>query len=490
MWLTVVIAIVAVWILVVKLVSRPRADEGPQPPQYPGALPLIGHGHFFASGDSVVLWDVMQRISNYADCFSGVAGVRLGPKQIYVISDPDDSVTLSNAVLDKVFIYDLMKPFLGEGLLTGSVPIWKVHRKLLTPVFSQVSVDGFIGVFNSQARRLVTSLNQEDGKKPFDFWPYIGLNTLETICLTVMGGGQEDFGLSDDYIHATEEIYNILIQRFQKFWLHNDFIFNLSTLGKKQKKCLKVIKNVSNAVIENYKSEKDEAKLVDDDKTSKTFKAFINLIQECSGKNCWYDHEIQDEIDTLIVAGHDTSASTILYTLILLGSHPDIQERAFEEIAEVLGDRDVDKLEISKMVFLEAVLMESMRLYPIGPFIGRNIAESIKLKHYTLPAGSSAFIAIHALHRHKMWGEDAELFVPDRWLDKSRIPGHRAAFAAFSLGKRMCIGKNFALLSMKTTLAHLIRSFRFKSDISKLQLKVDIMLKPHAGHYISVERRT
>ncbi|KAI8423175.1 hypothetical protein MSG28_014229 [Choristoneura fumiferana] len=402
MWLTVVIAIVAVWILVVKLVSRPRADEGPQPPQYPGALPLIGHGHFFASGDSVVLWDVMQRISNYADCFSGVAGVRLGPKQIY-----DDSVTLSNAVLDKVFIYDLMKPFLGEGLLTGSVPIWKVHRKLLTPVFSQVSVD-------------------------------------------VMGGGQEDFGLSDDYIHATEEIYNILIQRFQKFWLHNDFIFNLSTLGKKQKKCLK----------------------------------------ECSGKNCWYDHEIQDEIDTLIVAGHDTSASTILYTLILLGSHPDIQERAFEEIAEVLGDRDVDKLEISKMVFLEAVLMESMRLYPIGPFIGRNIAESIKLKHYTLPAGSSAFIAIHALHRHKMWGEDAELFVPDRWLDKSRIPGHRAAFAAFSLGKRMCIGKNFALLSMKTTLAHLIRSFRFKSDISKLQLKVDIMLKPHAGHYISVERRT
>ncbi|KAI8423177.1 hypothetical protein MSG28_014230 [Choristoneura fumiferana] len=89
-----------------------------------------------------------------------------------------------------------------------------------------------------------------------------------------------------------------------------------------------------------------------------------------------------------------------------------------------------------------------------------------------------------------MWGDDAELFLPDRWLDKNRIPEHQAAFAAFSLGRRMCIGKNYALMSMKATLAHLLRSFRFRSNISELQLKLDIMLKPVAGHYIAVERRT
>ncbi|KAI8423184.1 hypothetical protein MSG28_014231, partial [Choristoneura fumiferana] len=108
---------------------------------------------------------------------------------------------------------------------------------------------------------------------------------------------------------------------------------------------------------------------------------------EYSGeKSVLSDQEIINETTNIILAGQDTSASTIVYALILLGSHPEIQEQ-----------------------------------------------------NCTLPAGSSAFLAIHALHRLKMWGDDVEHFVPDRWLDKSRIPEHPAAFAAFSIGRRMCI---------------------------------------------------
>ncbi|XP_073963402.1 cytochrome P450 4C1-like [Choristoneura fumiferana] len=490
MWITVVIALVAIYIIVAVLVSRSRANKGPRPPEYPGALPLIGHGHLFGSGNSDAFWLLLQDCYRFANSNSGVAGLRIVQTQYYMVTDPDDCVTLANTALDKDVVYDFMKPFLGEGLLTATVPIWKIHRKLLTPAFSQGVLDGFIGVFNSQSKKLVSSLNQEDGKKPFDFWTYIGPNALETICLTAMGGATTDDRLTSKYMRATENLYNIIVSRFQRFWLHNNFVFNLTSLGRRQKKYIKMANGVTSAVLERRKNELVNGTPNSEENSGKKLKAFIDLIIEYSGeRGLLSDQEIREEVSTIIIAGHDTSASTIVYTLVLLGSHPEIQERVFKEIDEVLGDRDVEKQDLPKLVFVEAVLKEALRLYPIAPFIVRRLTESLKLKHYTLPAGSSAFLAIHALHRHKMWGDDAEHFLPDRWLDKNRIPEHQAAFAAFSLGRRMCIGKNYALMNMKTTLAHLIRSFRFKSNISELKLKIDLMLKPHAGHYIAVERR-
>uniref|UniRef100_A0A0K8TV47 Cytochrome p450 n=1 Tax=Epiphyas postvittana TaxID=65032 RepID=A0A0K8TV47_EPIPO len=494
MWLAVVIAAMAVYVIVCVWASRARAGRGPRPPEYPGAWPLIGHGHLFGGGDSVVLWELLKDIYTFGNSCGGVVGFRIGPTQTYMVSDPDDCVTLANAALDKDYVYDFMKPLLGEGLLTATVPIWKVHRRLLTPAFSQGVLDGFIGVFNSQAKRLVASLNQEDGKKPFDFWAYIGPNALETICLTAMGGAKADDRLSDEYVHATEQLYNIIIQRFQKFWLHNSFIFNLSTLGKKQTKYGKVLNDVTYEVLKRKQSELANGLRNGNiaEKSGTKFKAFIDLIMEHSGeKGLLSDQEIREEVNTIIVAGHDTSASTTVYALLLLGSHPDVQERVYKEITEVLGDRDVEKQDFPKLVYLEAVLKETLRLYPIAPFVVRRLTESLKLKNFTLPAGSGAFLAFHALHRDKqMWGADAEQFRPERWLDKARLPDHQAAFAAFSLGRRMCIGKSYALMGMKTSLAHLLRSFRFRADVSRLRLKLDIMLRPHAGHHIAVERRT
>ncbi|XP_026734400.1 cytochrome P450 4V2-like [Trichoplusia ni] len=194
----------------------------------------------------------------------------------------------------------------------------------------------------------------------------------------------------------------------------------------------------------------------------------------------------------MIVGGHDTSANVFLFAMILLGSHPEAQEKAFNEIKEVLGDgdRDVEKTDLSKLVYVEAVLKETMRMFTIGPILARKVDKDVKLKNCTLSAGSSCYLFVFNVHKHPMWGPDVHEFKPERWLEPGRLPDNPNAFVAFSAGRRSCIGKTYSYMSMKTTLAHVIRSYRITGDHTKLKLKMDPMLKPESGYYISIEKRT
>ncbi|KOB68479.1 Cytochrome P450, family 4, subfamily V, polypeptide 2 [Operophtera brumata] len=186
------------------------------------------------------------------------------------------------------------------------------------------------------------------------------------------------------------------------------------------------------------------------------------------------NEKIQQELNTLIAAGYDTSAISIIYCLLLLGHHQDIQDKLWSELKEVFSDsdRDVDKDDIPKLVYLEAVLKETLRLYPT----------------HTIPAGSDFFVFAYAVNRHPMWGPDSEQFRPERWLDGT-APTNPNLFASFGLGRRSCIGKTFSMLSMKTTISHVVRRFRITADISKLVLKEDVLLKPASGQHIILEPR-
>ncbi|CAD0205619.1 unnamed protein product [Chrysodeixis includens] len=464
-----------------------------EPPVFPGAWPIVGHALRFV-GDSCHIWNTLNDVVNDIHDLGGVVTGWLGPQTYYVVTDPGDCSTVLNSCFEKDDLYEFGKPYLGEGLLTVKHSIWKNHRRLLNPAFNQSVLDTFMGVFNSQSRKLVRELEKEAGKGPFDHWAYIRLNALETIGLTSLGIDFTDLNLSTQYLEAVDIVLSTLIERIAKFWWHSPYTFAFSKLKKKQDAVIKILHNMSNTVIQKRKSELtgnicSERSVIPGTK----FKAFLDLVLELSAeKGAFNDHEIREQVDTMIVAGHDTSANVLMFTMILLGSYPEAQDKAFAEIQEVLGDgdRDVEKPDLSKLVYLEAVLKESMRMFPIGPVLIRKLDKDVELKNCTLSAGMSCALFLFAVHKHPMWGPDVHEFKPERWLEPGRLPDNPNAFAAFSLGRRMCIGKNYALMSMKTTIAHVIRNYRITADHTKLKLKVDMMLKPADGYYISIEKRT
>ncbi|XP_064074814.1 cytochrome P450 4C1-like [Vanessa tameamea] len=470
-----------------------RNNNNNEPPAIPGALPVIGHAHLLI-GDSTKLWAIVKELSYKSLDVGGVISAYIGPRTIYVITDPDDFLTVANTCLQKDGFYDFAKPWLGEGLVTGTVSIWKVHRKLLNPAFSQIVLDSFLDVFNKQSRRLVKDLEVEVGKGSFDHWVYTRHNALETICLTALGVDFTDKNvLNSKYVMAAEQMFNVLVDRFQKFWLHSHFIYSWSSLKKKQDEYLKILHNLSYTVLQKRKADYLKNRNNNEETTQgPKFKPFMDLLLELSiEKGAFNDREIREHVDTMIVGGHDTSASVLMYSMLLVGSYPKVQERIFEELHDVFGDddRDVTKYDLSQLCYLEAVLKETMRIYPIVPVIARRLDRDVKLRNCTLTGGRTCFMFVYGVHRHPMWGPDAEEFKPERWLDPATLPECPTAFAGFGMGRRICIGKSYAFMSMKTSLAHLFRHYRLRGDHTKLEVKIDVMLKPVSGYHITIERR-
>ncbi|GBP54910.1 Cytochrome P450 4V2 [Eumeta japonica] len=208
-----------------------------------------------------------------------------------------------------------------------------------------------------------------------------------------------------------------------------------------------------------------------DPEAGRPFRAFLDLMLELTSKEgIFTDQQIREEVDTIILTGQETTSSTVLYTLLLLGTHQEQQQKVYDEIREIFenSDRDVSKEDLKRLIFLEATLKE---------------------KDYTLPAGSSCAVSVWGLHRHVRWGPDHDSFRPERWLDAGALPAHPAAFAAFAHGQRGCIGKNYALMSMKTMMVQFLRRYRVFSDITKLKLRFDGLLKPVSGHLLKTEKR-
>jgi hypothetical protein len=191
--------------------------------------------------------------------------------------------------------------------------------------------------------------------------------------------------------------------------------------------------------------------------------------------------DLLDEAITLLFAGQDTSAATLSWTLHLLSLHPDKQERAVMEIRSVIGElktKTMSKNMISRMPYLDAVIKESMRLYPVAPFIVRKLTSEITIpideefarsrkdakKTISMPASTFACIWIYALHRNtKLWDRPDE-FLPERWIDpqlRSRDLGQEeyGAYMPFAIGPRNCLGQPMAQVILRIALARILNKY-------------------------------
>ncbi|XP_072934996.1 cytochrome P450 4V2-like isoform X2 [Epargyreus clarus] len=306
---------------------------------------------------------------------------------------------------------------------------------------------------------------------------------------------------NEQFIEAFENILINSINRFKSPWLHSDFIYSWSSLSKKQDVYVKVMHDMTDTVLQRKKTEfklnntnkrdsNNDYKNGTQKGSGTKIKPLMDLLLELD-EGVFSDQDIRDEVETIIITGYETVADVLAFFFLLIGSFPLVQEKIVTELEEVLGKehRDVTKQDLSLLVYLEAVIKETLRCYPIAPFGPRFIDKDVKLKNCTLRPGHNCALMIYGVFRHPMWGEDAESFRPERWLDPASLPSNPNAFLAFGVGKRNCIGKVYAMMSMKIFIVNVLRNYRVTGDHTKMKLKLDVLLKPVSGHYISIEKR-
>ncbi|KAJ8715522.1 hypothetical protein PYW07_010004 [Mythimna separata] len=350
-----------------------ESEAHPLPPAAPGLLPILGHGHLLARS-TAQLWLTGQKLCAYAMQNGGVIYAKLGPQIVYLISDPEDAFVAANTCLNKHFLYTFAKYWMGEGLVTGSA--------------------------------------------------------------TTFGKTANHMKAFQQYMKATDDMLTLVQDRFRKFWLHSEYIYTLLGYKKQESELVKYKDEITDEIIQTKRSFlKNES--VNNNSTHVSFQPLIHQILEQHTRNAFTDQEISEELHTAIVAAYETTANSLQTILVVIGSFPKVQERMYEEIMQVLGsDRDVDKDDLRKLVYTEAVIKESLRLLPTVPAIARSVDKDVKLKNYTMRAG-----------------------------------------------------KTYAMTALKIAVAHIVRKFVITADYTKLQYQLDITLTPMAGHDISLERR-
>jgi cytochrome P450 len=279
-----------------------------------------------------------------------------------------------------------------------------------------------------------------------------------------------------------------VIMRMFKLWLHFDFIFNRSSLGKLQEKSRLNSAMIYSPII------MDDIRKKNNEKEDEKPKTFIRALMD--SRNNFTDSEISDEINTLIIAAQDTSGVASSSALLLLAMHKDIQDKLVDELRQVLGtstdDLDIEKL--NELPYLEMVINEAMRLIPVVPIVMRiNEHEITSSDGYVIPAKSKLYIPIFHIHQEKaFWGDDADVFKPERF-EKENIKNiHPYAFIPFAKGPRMCIGWRYAMILIKIQLANILLKYEVDTSLKldELEFKVNITLNVCQGFRISIKKRS
>ncbi|WP_407836761.1 cytochrome P450 [Streptomyces sp. DSM 116496] len=187
--------------------------------------------------------------------------------------------------------------------------------------------------------------------------------------------------------------------------------------------------------------------------------------------------ELREQVLIFLLAGHETTATSLAFSLHLLARHPELQDRARAEITAVLGDRTPGAADLDRLPYLTQVLKEAMRLYPAAPVLGRRSVAAAEVDGHTIPAGADVIVAPWVTHRHPGYWPDPERFDPDRFTSEAEAARPRYAWLPFGGGPRACIGQHFSMLESVIALAMLLRAYEFEAVDTAVSVTAGITLR-------------
>jgi cytochrome P450 len=203
------------------------------------------------------------------------------------------------------------------------------------------------------------------------------------------------------------------------------------------------------------------------------------------------DRQLRDEVMTLLLAGHETTANLLTWTWYLVGQHPEVERRLHEEVDAVLGDRTPGAADVPALRYTGQVLQEALRLYPPAWVFTRQAIAADAIGGFEIPTGSVLIVSPYLTHRHPDFWPDPERFDPDRFESGAGERRRRHAFIPFGGGPRQCIGNTFAMMEAQLTVAMIARRFRI-APAPDLRIRVEtaLTLRPGPDTWMLREPRT
>jgi cytochrome P450 len=342
----------------------------------------------------------------------------------------------------------------GESLLVLEGKEHAVHRAVINPAFNYANVKAMIPVFDAMANRLVDYWMQsyESHASEIAAGEDLGRLTFDSICKTAFGFDMNS--LHERSSPIVTHFQNLFFSIQPSFVRMLPFFFSLpiDENRRREKSRLEIEKLIVDIVHEKIGSTKAHSSRVD-------LLDRLLEVQESNPESSarLSDDQIMTHLLTFAAAGHDTTSSSLAFTLNLLSRNESIRHRAQREARDILQEYDgvISYEAVEEMPFVQAVIKESMRLFPPAAINMRTPIKDDVVCGYTIPAGANIILSTIVMHRHPDLWERAEDFWPDRWLQTDFAPAN-TVYMPFGAGIHSCVGQKLALLQMRVILARVL----------------------------------
>ena len=368
------------------------------------------------------------------------------------------------------------EPLLGKGLLLAEGPLWKRQRRLAQPAFHRERINGLVDQMAKATSDLLRRWDAMPQGTVVDMGAEMMRLTLAIVARTLF---------SSDVTGETEAlgaaITTAMHETNKRVLSLNPLKLFLPTRANREfNRALAVLDRAVLGII--------EARRRDANPPQDLLSMLMAARDEDTGE-AMSDRQLRDEVMTLFLAGHETTANALTWTSWLLDRNPEVVERMRAEVDAVVGDRDPTAQDVRKLEYIGRVFEEGMRLYPPAWVIGRFVEEADEIGGYAVPKGSIVAVSPWVTHRHPAFWEDPERFDPDRFLPERSAKRPKLAYFPFGAGQRMCIGNTFAVMEGQLILAMLVRRYRFTSATGKAPVPIPLITLRPGEAPMRLERR-
>ncbi|MEZ5308661.1 MAG: cytochrome P450 [Pyrinomonadaceae bacterium] len=407
-----------------------------------------------------------------------VAGMRMFNRPSFFINHPDlirDVLVTNHSKFHKGVALQRAKPLLGEGLLTSEGERHLRHRRMIQPAFHKQRIAEYAASMSEYADDLCAGWREGE---TLEIDREMARLTLRIVGKTLFG--TDVSGAADEVGQAMTD----LMDRFDFMLLpFSNYLEKLPlAAARKSRNARANLDSVIFRVIEERrKTEEDHGDLL----------SMLLLAQDENSGLGMSDKEVRDEALTLFIAGHETTANALVFTLFLLAQNPKVAAELQGELDAVLAGRLPTFEDVPKLPFTESVIAESMRLFPPAWALGRLAIEEHSLGGFHVPKGSLIILSPYVIHRDSRFWDRAGEFVPDRWTRASiRQKGQEFVYIPFSKGVRSCVGESFAWMELILLVSVFASRWNFKLHPEQVfGLKPLMTLRPKFGMRLICEKR-
>lgn len=395
--------------------------------------------------------DRLAMMTDAAAAHGDAVRLPVGPKWLYFFNHPDHA---KHVLADNAAAYHKgiglvhARRALGDGLLTSEGGLWRKQRRVIQPAFQHRRLAQQADLIAAEAAAMVRRLREHTGGAPVDV-----VHEMTGLTLGVLGGA-----LLDADLHA----FATVGEAFGA--VQEQAMFELASLGSvpmwlplpHQRRFRRARRELQSIVDTLVAARGDDVEGRDDVLS----RLIVSVAQESDrqvGRQ-----RLRDELVTLLLAGHETTASTLSWSLYLIDAHPEVRARLHAEAAEVLGDRAPGADDLYRLRYTTMVIEEVMRLYPPVWILPRAAQQEDEIGGYHVPAGADVLVCPFTMHRHPAFWPDPLTFDPERFDPAVSAARPRYAYLPFGGGPRFCVGNHLGMMEAVLVLATLMRDLELR----------------------------